>query len=826
MKRNEVLRNTLTSGGRITINTPSTVAETSAKTASVTVRSVINSSPHIGVVTSQASSTGKQLMLVRTHTPKIVSGGTVKLPAPKTTVEPNGTIRSSTFYLMQKQPQPSYEGAFLNHLHKTGVRGRTVHKNQTLGQSSSVTVNSHVSDSIPANLQASVPVTYDQIPWGALVLSPPNSIVGPTGNAVFLNQNNNSGGVMHTVSPLHVSATQQLQHIAVHSTISSSDPPKCVPFSRFPSTLVPPSGPVQATYRPPRFTNTLVPPSGPFQITCPPLPQPAVSVNATQTKTVTQSVSNGGNDDDIVEVFSNVQDSDAHEVECKWMMESFKQVNCTSRLFLYYLAIFKQKFEKEGSAKGTSHIVGKYYRLLKKLLKRLNVQKECVSKEFSHWLNAEKAKHGIPTTEGGQDSSPPKDKVSDTELTPEPELLLDMEITCASDHEDFSDPITEVQQNLIACNENLSESDSDSDDPFSDCEHTEQEKVFTVVKPILSHTVREVLRDRCMRKLVLKLLTDCDSKTANTKRKIISSKELVQSSDRTEASSVKEAEHDICKLKTRVCTGVQTEVIEASPVTEMEHDICKLNTRVSKGVQTEVIEASSVTEMEHNICKLNTRVSKGVQSEVIEASPVTEMEHDICEPNTRVSTGVQTEVSSANCSEFSLVPKPVPCSGIEKGKSLGTETIDSGGKAIQGSQMGTSSSGTESSAGNESERIKSACTSDVAKRVDTNSAVVQHSQTETSSSGTEGKTVNAGCDKINQKCQSTKRKYDSVLCDVETSRTETKRLCTRRSPAVVRSRLQSPATSDTDFTNLAHSAMQKKLIKPCAVSVVRLSRTD
>jgi hypothetical protein len=505
----------------------------------------------------------------------------------------------------------------------------------------------------------------------------------------------------------------------------------------------------------------LVPPSGPVQFTCSPLPQPAVSESAIQSKTATLSVSNGGNDDDIVEVFSNVQDSNAHEVECKWMMESFKRVNCTSRLFLYHLDIFRQKFEKEGSAKGTSHIVGKYYRLLKKLLRRLNVQKESVSKEFSHWLNAEKAKHGIPTTEGGQSSSPPKDKVSDAEVTQEPELLLDMEITCASDHEDFSDPITEVQQNLIECNENLSESDSDSDDPFSDCESTEQEKVFPVVQPILSHTVRELLRDRCTRKLALKLLTEYESKTVNTKKKIISSAEAVQSNDGN-ASSVKEKEHNTCKLKTCVSTGVQTEVNEAPSVKGKEHDTCKLKT---------------------------------------------------C-----VSTGVQTEVISENCSEFPLlVPEPVPCSLIEKGKSVGTEAIDSNGKA-------TPSSGTEGSAGNESERIKSACSSNVAKCVDTNNAVVQHSQMETSSSGTEGKTINAECDEINQKYQSTKRKYDGVLCTV-TPHMETKRLCTR-SAVVVPSTLQRTATPGTDFTNLVRSAMQRKLIKPCFVSVVRLSRTN
>ena len=714
----EILRNTLTSGGRVSITTPSTVVATSSKTASVTAHVAASSLQPVAVVTSQAPSTGKQFMPVRTPTFNPVSDAAVKLPAPKTTVQPNVSIGNSTLYVVQKQPQLSYESAFLSHLYKTGVQSGTTCQNATPGQNSSVTVNSHVNGSAPMNFKASRPLTYNRIPLRAVLLSPkPNSIAGPTVNRVFLNQNNNSGSVVRTLSPLHMNAAEHLQHIAVRSTISSHEPPKLAPSSSLP--------------------NTLVPASGPVQFTCPPHPKNAVSENAIESKTATLSVSDDGNDDDV-EVLTHIQDSDAHEVECKWMMESFKRVNCTSRLFLYHLGIFRQKFEKEGSAKGTSDIVGKYYRLLKKLLERLNVQKEYVSKEFSYWLKAEKAKHGIPTTEGGHSSSSPQDKVSDAEVTQEPELLLDMEITCASDHEDVSDPITEVQQNLIGCNENLSDSDSDSDDPFSDCESNEQEKVIPILKPILSHTVREVLRDKCTRKLLLQLLKECDSKTANMKRKIISSAEAVQSVDGNEASSVKEKEHDISKLKTYVSTGVQTEVI------------------------------------------------------------------------------------SANCSEFSfLVSEPTPCSGTEKGKSVGTEAIDSSGKAVQGSQMGTSSSGTEGRAGNESERSISPCMSNVAVCVDTNSDV-QDSQMATASRGTE---ANAECDTNNQKYQATKRKSHSVLCTVSPSHMETKHLRTQTASSVP-STLQRTAIPGIDFTTLVRSAVQKKLIKPCCVSVVRLNRTN
>ena len=724
-----ILCNTLTSGENVRITTPSTVAEMRAKPASMTVHGAANSSQPVGVVTSRAASTEKQLTPVRTPALNNVSDAAVKLPAPKTRVKPNVSFRKSTLYVLQKQPQSTYESVFLSHLDKIGVQSGTVCQNQTPGWNSVVTVTSHVSGSTPANQKASAPLTCDQIPLTALLLSPVSkSFAGPTVNKVVFNQQNNSGTIIHTASPLHMGAAHRLQHNAVtpvpttYSTIRSIGTRKLVPLSRFP--------------------NSVVAASGPVQFTCPPHPKNAVSENTVENKTATPSVSDDGGDDYIVEVFSNVRDSKAHEIECKWMMESFKRVNCTSRLFLYQLDICRQKFEKERSAKGTSHIVGKYYRLLKKVLERLNVQKEYVSKEFSFWLNAEKAKHGIPTTEG-QHSSPSQDKGSDAEVTQEPELLLDMEVTCSSDHEEVSDPITEVEQNLNGCKENLSDSDSDSDDPFSDCESNEQEKVMPVLKPILSHTVREVLRDKCSRKVLLQLLRECDSNRASVKRKIISSAEAVQSIDGKEASSVKEKEHEMSKLKTHV------------------------------------------------------------------------------------STGVQTEETSANCREFSFcVPEPVPCSDIEKGKSVGTEAIDSNGNTVQGSQTAPSSSGTEGKAGIESVRNESPCKSNAAKCVDGNCEVVHDSQMETSTSGAEGKTVNAECDKSNQKYQATKRKYHSVLCTVTTSHMETKTLRTRRSAAVVPSKLQRTAIPVTDFATVVGSDEQKKVIKPCFVSVSRINRSD
>jgi hypothetical protein len=55
---------------------------------------------------------------------------------------------------------------------------------------------------------------------------------------------------------------------------------------------------------------------------------------------------------------------------------------------------------------------------------------------------------------------------------------------------------------------------------------------------------------------------------------------------------------------------------------------------------------------------------------------------------------------------------------------------------------------------------------------------------------------------------------------------ETKRLRTQRSAAVVPNKLQTAAIPVTDFTTVVGSDVQKKLIKPCIVSVLRVNRTD
>jgi len=128
-------------------------------------------------------------------------------------------------------------------------------------------------------------------------------------------------------------------------------------------------------------------------------------------------------------------------------------------------------------------------------------------------------------------------------------------------------------------------------------------------------------------------------------------------------------------------------------------------------------------------------------------------------------------------------------------------------------------------AGNESERSVSPCMSNVAMCVDTNSDV-QDSQMASASSGTEDKTINAECDMSNRKCQATKRKSHSVLCSVTPSHMETKHLRTRSTASLVPSTLQRTAIPGTDFTTLVRSAVQKKLIKPCRVSVVKLSRKN
>jgi hypothetical protein len=657
----------LASGGKVMFTTPSAVPKTSLDIARIPVNAAASSSRRLGVVTSQVPSTGQELS-VRSPTVRNVPDAAVKLPSPSVTVQQGIRIKNSSLYVLQKEPRVTYESAFVSHLAKAGVQSATFHQNQTPVLNTAVTVTSPVKDSAPANFEASLPLSCIQSPLRAVLLSPrPNSKVRSTVNKGFVNQNTNSGSVTCTTSTLHLGAAQHVQQNAltpIHTTYlinRSKDPPKLVPLSR--------------------FHTMSVPAAGPNQFTRPPQPKTVVSENTTESKTSTLSVS-GGSDDDIVEVFSNVHDLNAQKVEWKWMMEIFRGVSCTSRLFLYHADILRQKFERERSAKGRSQIIGKFYRLLKKVLKRLSVQKEHVPKGFSDWLNAEKAKCGIPTTEGGQDSSPIKDKGSDTEVGQEEQLLLDMEITCESDHEDSSDTTTAAQQDLNGCNENLSDSDDDSDDPFSDYESKEQEKVIPVLKPILSYTVREILGDKSTRKLVLHLLREHDSKTANIKSKIISSAEKIQSTDGNEESAAKERECEISKLKTCVHTDVLTEGTSSNSIALLLHSSehgTGSGMEKEKSVRTEAI------------------VSNGKYVQDLQMKTF--------------SSGTQGKARKEES---------------ERRKSAYKKC-----RVVQASQMETSSNGTEDKAGNEvSGRSKSPYK---------NSGVVQDSQMETSCSGIEDK---------------------------------------------------------------------------------------
>jgi len=60
-------------------------------------------------------------MPVRTPALNNVSDAAVKLTAPKTTVEPDVSIRNFTLYYLQKQPWLSYESVFLSRHYKTGI---------------------------------------------------------------------------------------------------------------------------------------------------------------------------------------------------------------------------------------------------------------------------------------------------------------------------------------------------------------------------------------------------------------------------------------------------------------------------------------------------------------------------------------------------------------------------------------------------------------------------------------------------------------------------------------------------------------------------------
>ncbi|XP_023702247.1 transcriptional regulator ATRX [Cryptotermes secundus] len=689
-----ILHNALTSGAKALEPTvPSPAIKTSSYTAVNPVGSVSSSSQPVNVVASLAKSNDEHLMLSKNPNSYNVSDS--KAPDKR-----DGGKSNSTIFVPNNQLKLTYESVFLNHLAQSGAQSQTQNQNQRSRQNSAVPITAHVSDRRPVNVGASVPLMYVQAPSGTILMSSASiSTAGPTVNKVRINQSNTSENLTCTVPALNVAPAQCIQHAVI-----TPIPTTCYAISGG-SNVIPKAIPISS------FCNPPSPSSGHTQFTCPPCPNVSPQKNIVSDVQMKDISIIEGDDDDIFVVFSKVQNlTDEQNAGHEWMMKALMKTDRTSRILAYNVEVLKQTLmlrnkKKKMSTKSISHLAGKFYRLLKKASKSLNFQREFLSKEFSDWLNAEKTKRGIPTTkEREPSSSPAKDKTPDAETTEEPELLLDMEISCESDHEDVSSSDSGVQKEQIECNENLSGSETDSDDPFTDSENSNWKNVLQATsRPFLSRTVKELLRDKFSSKLLLQLLTEQHSKTADPENKQISSRKEFQLSDAsTETAALGKEDLTTGKNKCNVSTRKQCAYTGVLP-----EQISDSGTSSVRSVQ---IGVGSGNENEKHVRMDSVDpISEAIQNSLMESS------------SSRTDDMAGSEGSHSH---------KTPCHN-------GGTSLDPISEAIQNSLLESSSSRTDDMAGSEgSNSHKTPCDNGGAS-LDPISEAIENSLLESSSSRTD-----------------------------------------------------------------------------------------
>ncbi|KDR14567.1 uncharacterized protein LOC110834394 isoform X2 [Zootermopsis nevadensis] len=503
-----ILRNTLILGRQALDTTSSSITKMSLNTdcgeadLNIPASSTFSPLQSVSVVTRQ-SPNGED-SYVKSPNTHCVSDSSVKIYDYETPFKPGVSTADSVLLACLKQPLLTFESSFFNYIGQSSIQNQTLHKDQSFHQRSAVPVTGCVTDNNPSdNLRASAPLTYVQVPECKVMPPRSNSSAGPTVNKVCMNKYNN---FPPTLPASNMSNARRIQRRTVTPV------PTCYIVSR---------NPHEVPKVVPSFHNPQFPSSGHIEQTSPPYQdticlenvENVVTKNDVHIKDISLD-----DDNDIVEVCSNVEDSnDSLKIGCEWMMKVLRKTDRTSRILAYHVDFLKQKFVsemegKDASLKGLRQFAGKFHHLLVKASKRLNLEKEFLIKKFSDWLNAERAKHEITAT---KETGPN----SDAETSQEPVVLLDMEISYESDHEDVSSLNSGVKQELIECSETLSENGSDSEDPFSDSEGTERGQLNPLLKPLFSCTVRELMKDKFSRKLLLQLLTEHHSETANTQKR-------------------------------------------------------------------------------------------------------------------------------------------------------------------------------------------------------------------------------------------------------------------------------------------------------------------
>jgi hypothetical protein len=551
-----------------------------------------------------------------------------------------------------------------------------------------------------------------------LLMSPRSSSSGgPTVNKVLINPNN----LTHTVPPSNLAPAQRVQPTArmhvpfTHCTISRS------------SNVLQNTAPVSSSCGGPVPSSSRTQSSRP---SCSNIIQKNV-VSGVETRDISAS-----DDDDIVEVFSTLQNlTDEQNAAFEFMMKTLTKTYHTSRILAYHMEVLQQKLKHrnkktEMTPKSVSHLAGKLYRLLKKASKSLNLQREFLSKEFSDWLDGERTKRGIPTSEEREASvAAAKDKASDAETTREPELLLDMEISCESDYEDVSGPSGGVCEEQIEFSKKLSDSDTDSDDPFSDSGMSKYKNLRATFRPFHLCTVKDLLRDKFSSKLLLQALTEQRSKTADSENKQIpSSKELQprQAQARTavpgkDELTVQGKEYNVSTLPEQISNSgnlsLHSSHIDIDSGNENEKLVrVKSADRISEAIRDSPMESSSgrINNMTGN---------EGSRTHETCNSSGTESADLICEP-------VNTSPNAVSPSRSDKIMDDESCSGKAACSDSRIECVDPGSESAQNSPAKSSCSDTDDKTENEGSQNKTPCRDNKTNSGDAISEAVENSLTD------------------------------------------------------------------------------------------------
>jgi hypothetical protein len=460
-----------------------------------------------------------------------------------------------------------------------------------------------------------------------------------------------------------------------------------------------------------------------------------------------------------------------------------------------------------------------------------------------------------------------------------------MEISCESDHEDASSHDSGVQKEQIECNEKLSDSETDSDDPFSDSENSNWRNVVQATcRPFLSRTVKELLKDKSSSKLLLQVLTEQHSETVDSENKQIACREDFQLTDastetaasRKEELTLRRNEHNVSALKqcvnTCVLPGQMSSNSDNLSVHSVQIGVCSGNENekhvrmepsdaMCEAIQNSLMESSSSrtdeTRGEGNVgertpCNNNEMKSvdlifEPVQNLSEETSPSRTdklWNEESCRGKTPCSDNGISSVDPVSESIQNSPMKSFLGSSDDKTESEEsqnktprdnnkTESGDPISEAVQNSLMNCSTRIDNNSSNEGTHREVNRCSSSGVASVDPVTETIQNSSVEISHIGTDDSTKNEKTQYTNSETESVYAVSEAVqnsLMESSSARIDNKtgnEKCGRGKTLCENSRIDSAQNFDTDAeTNNIHmnKSIQKRTTTKGSCSTVNRKR--